>query len=344
MVTPSSNTVTDLPTSPSAVTTAVAVGDMDGDGELDIVIARADFSPMQLLLDNGSGGYSTTDLSPSSGEFAVAVGDLDNDGDLDIVYGDSGVIYFMLNDGNGNFATPSMLVTSGSSVYPSAIILSDLDGDGSLDIFVGFSSGPCELYINNGDASITYDSFTVSNTAGFNDEADDISVGDVNNDGHLDLLIVTSSPTKGDLLLLNNGDGTGYTKVNLPHGLTTTSSIAVGDVDDDGDVDIVIGIKNAANKLLLNDGTGTFTSTDLPGGSLNSVSVGLGDYDGDGDLDIIVGNFNSQNKWLMNDGSGNFNENNMPNNGLEFAAQGMALVGILYTENFHIVLTETDLK
>ena len=95
-------------------------------------------------------------------------------------------------------------------------------------------------------------------------------------------------------------------------GSATALSIVVGDVDNDGDLDVVVGNEGAPNQLLLNDGNGAFaevTDSAIAVGSADTWSIALGDVDNDGDLDVVVGNsYSYANQLLLNDGSGGFAE------------------------------------
>src|SRR4030095_11115312 len=117
--------------------------------------------------------------------------------------------------------------------------------------------------------------------------------GDVDGDGDLDLVV--GNAYLQSRLYLNDGIGT-YTDApasRMPVGSYNTSSLALGDVDRDGDLDLVVGNAYQQSLLYLNNGTGTFTdatASRMPVGSYETRSLALGDVDGDGDLDLVVGN------------------------------------------------------
>ena len=125
-----------------------------------------------------------------------------------------------------------------------------------------------------------------------------IALGDLNGDTHLDV-IVANEGTANELLL---GDGSGSftssTSVDVTNSNSWTTAVAIGDVDGDGNLDVLFGnrmngntYQNEANQLLLGDGRGGFTvSSGLEDTTVHTNVVLLGDIDGDGDLDMFIGN------------------------------------------------------
>jgi hypothetical protein len=134
-----------------------------------------------------------------------------------------------------------------------------------------------------------------------------VAIGDMNNDGLLDILI--GNWNQSNQLLMNSGDGEFNNAVDLPGGAYSTLSIAVADANNDGMLDIIVGNANQRNQLLMNSGDGTFKdSVDLPGRDLITNSIAVADMNSDGLLDIVTGNDNYNNQLLINTGDGTFNE------------------------------------
>ncbi len=302
-------------------TKSVAMGDINGDGDLDLIVGNN--GQNMIYLNDGSSSFS--DVGHPFGPFgnptlSVAVGDLDNDGDLDLVTGnddqddsvDFSQNWIYLNDGWGNFysgpidcdAPPVNVRCFGTGSDRSrSVTVGDVDGDDDFDLIVG-NFGQNMVYLNDGAGDFSGASRPFG-TGG--DTTTSVSLGDINNDGHLDL--VAGNNTQ-NLIYLNDGDGN-FSGPNLLFGTgeDRTSSMVVGDVDVDGQLDIVVGNTAGQNVVYLNDGgsglPGTrhiFTSHDRT----NSISVG--DIDADGYLDIVVGNYIDQNKIYLNDGEGNFSD------------------------------------
>ena len=305
----------------------VALGDVDGDGDLDAIITHLE-APNELLINDGNGNFSAVELPGGAlSSFDVALGDIDGDGDLDALIANDGAVaanQLLTNDGSGNFTVTDLpgwsgpLVGNGGSL---AIALGDVDADGDLDALVGgnYNETPNQLLINDGNGN-----FAVTVLPGNDRRTTDITLGDVDSDGDIDALFASSGAGLSSQLFINDGSGN-FTASDLPGGITESWAVALGDIDLDGDLDALLAFSGDTgntsslkpNQLLTNDGTGNFVATDLPGGPRNTLGIVLGDVDGDGDLDAVIANGgdrsgNPPNQLLMNDGDGNFTLSDLP--------------------------------
>jgi hypothetical protein len=284
----------------------VALGDVDGDGDLDAWVTTTPAD--HVWLNNGSGLFTDSGqrLGVTSSRHA-RLGDLDGDGDLDAVtvtprQND----YFMLwkNNGSGVFSGGGVPLGDAKN---SSVALGDLDGDGDLDVFLSRDGANMVLF-NDGNAVFTDSGQLLGAKNTFK-----ASLGDVDGDGDLDAVTANSrSDSDTSKLWLNNGDGTFVEAQDLV--FAPTNAVDMGDLDSDGDLDIFFGIArgegqySAPNRVWFNDGTGVFTDTGQLLGTYSSNDGRLGDLDGDGDLDVAVANlYPDQNEVWMNDGSGFFN-------------------------------------
>ncbi|MEB3356695.1 MAG: Ig-like domain-containing protein [Synechococcales bacterium] len=270
----------------------VALGDVDGDGDLDAVIVNDD-SGSAVYLNQGDGTFgSGTALASGTRNRGVALGDLDGDGDLDAFVARrqaSNLVY--LNNGSGSFANSGQLLGDGSSEEGVDIALGDLDGDGDLDAIVAENGRDTNLWINQGG--------TQGGTAGIfskgatliNVSAPAIALGDLDGDGDLDLVLVTASGD-GDHIWFNEGGiFTESSQTNNGQGFEFDTNgrqdVVLGDVDGDGDLDVVTASANTS-RIWLNDGNGLFTSNGQSPGSQTNSGIALGDMNSDGDLDIFT--------------------------------------------------------
>ena len=242
--------------------------------------------------------------------YAVVLGDLNRDGAIDMVAANAGprqsnVIY--LNDGLGNYAEGINLMLEDNTW---ALALGDMDGDGDLDIVVGNGGEPNYVHINNGNGGILE-----TRTFGTgSDKTQSVALGDLDGDGDLDIVTGNGDGSqRGQANFFYLNDGTGHFGEPQLFGPSDpaqdTRAVALGDMDLDGDLDIVTANWSGhPNTIHLNDGAGHFPEAReyTPTGDW-SMAVALGDLDNDGDLDIAVGTHSVQeNVVYLNDGIGNF--------------------------------------
>jgi hypothetical protein len=285
-------------------TESVALADMDGDGDLDLVAGNKG-QTNKLYLNNGFGSAAINIGSGEYSTYSVALADVDGDGDLDVVKGNNGENMLYLNKGYGVFPTTGIGIDS-PNVNTQSIALADMDGDGDPDLVVG-NNGKNTLHLNTGKPPNFFAGGT--DIGSDSNDTESIALADVDGDGYLDL--VAGNQDERNKLYLNIGGGSVFastgTGKDIGSAQNSTQSVALGDMDGDGDLDLVTGNQNERNKLYLNNrGDSVFASTgsDIGSDNANTQSVALADMDGDGDLDLVVGNYKEENKLYLNPGSG----------------------------------------
>ena len=275
-----------------------ALGDLDGDGDLDAFVSSHN-GPSKVWFNNGNGYFS--DSGQNLGfvySYSAALGDLDGDGDLDafVANYEGELNQIWLNDGSGHFAKAGQSFGTGYDHY---VALGDLDGDGDLDAFIAsYFNLPDKIWLNDG-----YGVFSDSGQNLGNKSTRGAALGDVDGDGDLDALSINDST--GNDLWLNDGTGH-FTASGQTLGSSNGCCGEFGDVDNDGDLDAVIGVVDrTGNMVWLNDGAGHFTDSGQRLSTSPTTYPALGDLDGDGDLDLFFGNSGADEIWL-NNGAGIF--------------------------------------
>ena len=274
----------------------VALGDIDGDSDLDAFVANlgSGASSNTVWLNNGHGIFTDSGQNiGSSGSMAVDLGDVDGDGDLDAIvanapiynsnhsYHSTGKNYIWLNNGHGVFSDGVQML---SNTQSTDVALRDLDNDGDLDAFVtNTSNQPDEIWLNNGLGI-----FVNSGQRLGNFKSDAVSLGDIDNDGDLDAYVAIIG--NADKVWLNNGAGLFYDSgQNLGDQNQYSSDVALTDIDSDGDLDAVVTtLRQQQIVIWINDGYGTFTDSGQTFNDVASLSVAIGDVDNDGDSDAFI--------------------------------------------------------
>jgi hypothetical protein len=261
--------------SPGHEALAVATGDFNGDGKLDIGIASQSFQ-VGVFLGNGNGTFGPAVeyyvAGRSYGSSSLSAGDVNGDGKPDLLSPGS----TLLNNGDGSFAAAL------NGPYYMGFALGDFNGDGKLDMAGPDYSNGIGVFLGNGDGTFAP---AVDYPEGNGTRA--VAVGDFNGDGALDMA-VSNNTSNTVSVLLNNGDGTFGAATDFATG-TEPYALGVADMDRDGNLDLVVGSGgDEAISVLLGNGDGTFrpkidSATDgTPG------SMAVGDFDGDGWPDIAT--------------------------------------------------------
>lgn len=284
------------------------LSDLDGDGDLDMVIAYKRSSPLDsyhlsIQFNDGSGRFTESQniaLSASLGINKLELADFDSDGDIDIVipgfFGSD--LKMFTNNGSGFFSASQPFILSNSDGgHPKA---GDIDGDGDLDLAMA-SDGRLSIQINDGTGNFTstYDIRTQN-------LADNATLNDIDNDGDLDL---TTSSRYSDSLTLhyNNGLGVFTTQKSLKiPNWRGTWEITWTDIDGDFDLDLAVSrYEPDSIYCFVNHGNRSFSRRAIGMG----VTPRFGDFDGDQDIDMVSHpSIDNGVTFHRNNGSGMFTE------------------------------------
>ncbi len=239
------------------------LGDFNGDGWLDAVVVQA-YDRIEIHFGKGDGTIDTTSViyGEDRWRYGVNVFDIDGDGDLDFItipfYSTSDYgIEVWENNGSGIFT----LKTDQLARYNSGEIadVGDVDGDGDLDIV--FPSDNHGFYVLKNDGNGNFSEWQNYDN---NSDFDNVVLFDADNDGDLDAIFTASTGATGDIMVyFNDGNGT-FTPSGQLLSPDNIEAAAVGDIDNDGDMDIIMLPWSGNPAILLNDGLGTF----IPGDTL----------------------------------------------------------------------------
>jgi large repetitive protein len=284
--------------------TAIAVGNFNGDGDLDVALTLAGTDSVSISMGNGDGTFqaaTTIGLPSGSAPGAIVAGDFLGNGLTDLAVADTGTnsVSILLNNGDGTF---QVLPPIAVGQDPLSIAAGDFENDGRLDLAVADNE--------SGDVVI------LSNQGGGNFQAlppielpagampSSVAVGNFGT-GNLDLAVADQLQNVVDILQ-GHGDGTFSLTSSLPVGANPYSIVA-GDFGN-GHLDLATANTNSDNiSVLLGNGNGTFEPAVGYGAGTAPVDIAAGDFNGDGRLDLAAGNaYSNDISVLLGKGNGTF--------------------------------------
>ena len=231
----------------------IAGGDLDGDGNADLVVTDG-IKAVDIALGHGDGTFAPASaIIVSDRPTGIAISDLDGDGVLDLAIAclgnnSQGSVAVLIGVGDGSFAPP-VFYSFTPPQAAGAVVATDLNHDGQLDLAVALSHFPSAnnslaILLGNGDG--TFQPAVLS----IHGNADDIAAEDFNQDGDTDLALTIDGTAN---VLLGNGDGTFQTPISTG---TSATTVATADMNRDRIPDLVVGGFDTG--VLLGNGDGTF--------------------------------------------------------------------------------------
>jgi hypothetical protein len=266
-----------------------AIGDMNGDGHMDVVSVQRGDGVVKIWLGNGTGALTIAGQCSMADGTWVALGDLNADGRLDMVVTnrDDNTVSVMIGNGSGACTSSNRFPATGG---PYSVALGDLNGDGHLDmVTANIYGGSVSIFLGNGSGG--FGTRTDRTVGAGNSSPRIVTLGDLNGDGVLDLAVTVSET---DLVAIHLGNGSGGFTTGMPVTVGDyPTGVELADMNGDGVLDLVV-CNQAASTVVVRpgDGAGGFlaaTVTAAVGGGPYHLVVG--DLNGDGHLDVLIASY-----------------------------------------------------
>lgn len=321
---PFTDATSNLPTTSFHSGVAIGVSDMNADG-LDDIIRLFDNDSLNIVyqqpgptyIETTFGGYDVGD------PWSVCIADANNDGYNDIIYADWGNVILLTSQNGTNYDTlkinPNWIFAQGSN-------FADIDNDGHLDAFVCHDEGTSQIFMNDQSGNLVYNTATIdlSTTPASDNSGNYSSIWtDYDDDGDIDMYLVkcrqgvtdNTDPRRINQLFINDGNGN-YTENAAVAGIASGAQSWVsdfGDIDNDGDFDLIVLNHDVESELYLNNGDGTFTDIMVGSGlegNLNfaGIQCSFRDFNNDGWVDLLAAG--GEHRLFINNGNNTFTLDN----------------------------------
>jgi hypothetical protein len=270
---------------------AMATGDLNHDGNPDLIAVNEAGGFVSVLLGKGDGTFlPPVNYTTPGGPAFIVLGDFNGDGNLDIATSDQGdspcyCVSVLLGNGDGTFQEPAIITALPPHTLPQALTAGHFTGGKTLDLAVTLnfeSQGKVQILLGNGDGT-----FRVGEGYAIEPDSMSIIAADLRNDRRVDLAVAESGG-RGVAVLLGNGDGTFQQPVVYDVGIPT--AVAAADLNSDGILDLVAAspYPSGTASIFVGNGDGTFkNAVSYPAGEFPDA-VAVADFNGDGLPDVTI--------------------------------------------------------
>ena len=275
---------------------AIAAGDFNGDGRVDIAVTDTLNGSVSVFLGSGTGAFfGLPPFNAGPNPTSITVADFDGDGNLDLAFSNTTLLF---GDGHGNFAPDPFIGVQSGPAGERFVASGDFNGDGLPDLaVVDQTNSTLSIFLNTGLGGFTPAAGSPYSTGA---TPQGVAVGDFNLDGKLDLVTANSGAFTVSVFV-GNGAGGFAAATGSPYSVAAANAVVVTDINGDGKPDIISLGGSGQVSILLGNGAGGFTPS--VGGAISGgaapFSAVAGDFNGDGRRDLAFADFSGNNVTVL---------------------------------------------